>query len=161
MSNLLVVKDKVQRYVSELFEQVSLADDGGLRIPFGSTVIFINVGEVQDEETIAFNKEHDLSQTWIRVYAPVLVMVKPTNELFKWIAIEGQHLDYGGYRFLMDENEVPTILEFSYTLPGDSLDPGELKNAVLSVLLSSDGQDEELQKKFGGKLFEEFINEKK
>jgi hypothetical protein len=46
-------------------------------------------------------------------------------------------------------------------LPGDSLDPGELKNAVLSVLFASDGQDEELQKKFGGKLFEEFQNEKK
>jgi hypothetical protein len=61
---------------------------------------------------------------------------------------------------MMDENEETTIVEFSYSLPGDSLDPGELKNAVLSVLLSSDGQDEELQKKFGGKLFEEFINEK-
>jgi hypothetical protein len=161
MSNLLVVKDKVQRYVSELFEHVSLTDDGGLRIPFGSTAIFINIGEVQGEESIAFNKEHDLSQTWIRVYAPVLVMVKPTNELFKWIAIEGQHLDYGGYRFMMDESDGMTVIEFSYSLPGDTLDPGELKNAVLSVLMSSDGQDEELQNKFGGKLFEEFVNEKK
>ena len=161
MSNLLVVKDKVQRYVSELFDHVGLTDEGGLRIPIGSTTIFINVGESEDEETIAFNNEHDISQTWIRVYAPVLIMVKPSNELFKWIAIEGQHRDYGGYRFVADEKEEMTLIEFSYALPGDSLDPSELKNAVLSVLFASDGQDEELQKKFGGKLFEEFQNERK
>ena len=159
MSNLLVVKDKVQRYVSELFEHVTLTDDGGLRIPIGSTAVFVDVFEVQDDD--GFHKEHDLSLTIIRVYAPVLVMVKPTNELFKWIATEGQSYDYGSYRFMADDKEDFTLLEFSYTLPGDSLDPGELKNAVLCVLISSDGQDEELQKKFGGKLFEEFQNERK
>lgn len=161
MSNLLVVKDKVQRYVSELFDHVSLTDDGGLRIPIGSTAIFVDFVEVQDGETIAFNKEHDLSMTYIRVYAPVLIMVKPTNELFKWIATEGQSHDYGSYRFISDDKEEMTIIEFSYSLPGDTLDSGELKNAVFSVLFSSDGQDEELQKKFGGKLYEEFQNERK
>jgi hypothetical protein len=88
-------------------------------------------------------------------------MLKPTNELFKWIATEGQSHDYGSYRFIEDDKGEMTLIEFSYTLPGDSLDPGELKNAVLCVLISSDGQDEELQKKFGGKLFEEFQNERK
>jgi hypothetical protein len=159
VSNLLVVKDKVQRYVSELFEHVTLTDDGGLRIPIGSTAVFVDVFEVQDDD--GFHKEHDLSLTIIRVYAPVLVMVKPTNELFKWIATEGQSHDYGSYRFIEDDKGEMTLIEFSYTLPGDSLDPGELKNAVLCVLISSDGQDEELQKKFGGKLFEEFQNERK
>jgi len=158
MSNLLVVKDKVQRYAKELFEQVNLGDDGEILIPFGTTCIFVQVGELPaDDEKISFRKENDLSLTWIRAYAPVLLEVNPTKELYKWVATDGQTHDYGAYRVFTDEKEKKSVLEFSYTLPGDSLDPGELKNAVLSVLASSDLEDEDLQKRFGGKLFSEYI----
>lgn len=158
MSNLLVVKDKVQRYAKELFEQVKLGDEGELLIPFGTTCIFVQVGELSDDdERVPFKKENDLSLTWIRVYAPVLLEVNPTNDLYKWVATEGQMLEYGSYRVFTDEVEKKSVLEFSYTLPGDSLDPGEFKNAVLAVLGSSDLEDEDLQKKFGGKLFSEYV----
>ena len=42
--NLLLVKDKVQRFAKQFFNVVQLDDDGDLSIPYESTNIFISCG---------------------------------------------------------------------------------------------------------------------
>lgn len=150
MSNLLVVRDKVQRYAKDLFETVMIGDSGEIIVPYESTRVFIEVGEFpQEEDLIKFRREFDLSETFINIYAPVLLELKPSNELFKWIATEGQSYDYVHMRYV--EIDSGGVIEVRYALPGDSVDPGELKNALLAVAVCADNQDDELQKIFGGK----------
>ena len=47
------------------------------------------------------------------------------------------------------------LVVFEYTLAGDNLDPGELKNALFMVATTADKKDDELQAKFGGKRIED------
>ena len=170
MSNLLVVKDKVTRFAKEVFNVVMIDDDGDLVIPYESTKIFIRVFEREvAAENEAFWNENQLSRTAVYVWAPTIFDVKPSNELYKWVATEGADFFYGHCKVTSfgDKGNVQVIFEI--TIPGDSIDPGELKQqlasggalaselkqALLSVATTADDLDDELKAKFGGKRIED------
>ena len=156
MSNLLVVKDKVTRFAKEVFNVVMIDDDGDLVIPYESTKIFIRVFEREvATENEAFWNENQLSRTAVYVWAPTIFDVKPSNELYKWVATEGADFFYGHCKVTSfgDKGNVQVIFEI--TIPGDSIDPGELKQALLSVATTADDLDDELKAKFGGKRVED------
>jgi hypothetical protein len=156
MSNYLVVKDKVQRFAKEVFNQVLLDDDGDLVIPYESTRVFISVSQKEvDDDVSDFWNEHQLSHNFVEVWAPVLVDVKPSAELFEWVARDGQEYNYGGIRVIDHDGGKNVQLIFRVALPGDSLDPGELKDALFAVALTADELDDELKKRFGGKRIED------
>jgi hypothetical protein len=156
MSNLLVVKDKVTRFAKEVFNVVMIDDDGDLVIPYESTKIFIRVFEREvASENEAFWNENQLSRTAVYVWAPTIFDVKPSNELYKWVATEGADFFYGHCKVTSfgDKGNVQVIFEI--TIPGDTIDPGELKQALLSVATTADDLDDELKAKFGGKRIED------
>ena len=153
-TQLLVVKDKVQRYAKQFFNVINIDDDGDLRITYESTHVVISVQELDssDSDTVAFREENNISVTIVNLYALVLFEANVSNELYKWIATEGQSWDYGGFRVFIDEtNPKKCNVQFTYRIAGDNLDPGELKNALALVAFTADHQDDELQKMFGGK----------
>ena len=99
MSNLLVVKDKVSRYARELFSIVQLDDDGDLMIPYESTKVWIQFIEREVEpDREEFWNENQLSRTVVKVWAPTIIDVAPSNELYKWVATEGSFYFYGHCR---------------------------------------------------------------
>lgn len=156
MSNLLVVKDKVSRYAREVFNIVRLDDDGDLIIPYESTRVFIRVIEHEVEpDNESFWNDNQLSRTCVYVWAPTVFDVTPTNELYKWVATEGADFWYGHCKVTPfgDKGNVQVIFEI--TIPGDTIDPGELKRALLSVATTADNLDDELKAKFGGKRVED------
>jgi hypothetical protein len=156
MSNLLVVRDKVTRFAKEVFNVVMIDDDGDLVIPYESTKIFIRTLDREvDPEMDAFWTENQLSRTAVYVWAPTIFDVKPSNELYKWVATEGADFFYGHCKVspFGDNGNVQVI--FEVTIAGDSIDPGELKQALLAVALTADDLDDELKKKFGGKRIED------
>jgi hypothetical protein len=156
VSNLLVVKDKVTRFAREVFNIVMIDDDGDLRIPYESTKVFIRVIEREvAPEREAFWNENQLSRTAVMIWAPTIIDVTPTNELYKWVATEGSEYFYGNARVGQygDKGNVEVI--FQVTLPGDTIDPGELKQALISVATVADDLDDELKAKFGGKRIED------
>jgi hypothetical protein len=158
MSNLLVVKDKVMRFAKELFNQVELGDDGGLIIPWNSTRVFVNVFEREiDAENEEFWNENQLSRTAINVWAPVIFDVKPSNELYKWVATEGAEYFYGHCKVMNFEDKGKVQVLFEITIPGDTLDPGELKQALIAVAFTADNLDDELKAKFGGMRIEDNV----
>jgi hypothetical protein len=133
MSNLLVVKDKVSRYAREVFNIVQLDDDGDLIIPYESTRVFIRVIEREvAAENEPFWNDNQLSRTAVYVWAPTIFDVKPSNELYKWVATEGQNWMLGGTRVVLGDDGECTLL-FVYTMSGETLDPGEFKNGVMSI----------------------------
>jgi hypothetical protein len=44
---------------------------------------------------------------------------------------------------------------FEVCLPGDTIDPGEFKQALIAVATTADDLDDELKTKFGGKRYED------
>ena len=157
-TQLLVVKDKVQRYAKQFFNVINVDDDGDLRITFESTHVVLQVVELDtsNPDIVEFREENDISKTVVNIFALVLCDVDVTNELFKWIAIEGQDSNFGGFRANIDpDNPKKCNIQFQYRLAGDNLDPGELKGALACVSFTADNEDDELQKKFGGKRWED------
>jgi len=158
-TNYLVVKDKVQRFAKQLFNIVELNDDGSLSIPYESTHVFVEVFDTTstDAEFAAFKKENDLSNSIVQVWAMVLMDVKPSNELYKWIATEGQEFDFGSFKIAMREDGMSNIV-YRTNIGGDNLDAGELKEALLAVASSADNNDETLKSRFGGKTVSDARN---
>jgi hypothetical protein len=155
MSNLLVIKDKVSRFIKEIFS-VSLGDSGEFIITYESVIVIAEVLEITDKESINFRKELGLPIFAVHFFSPVLFDVKPSNELFKWIAVEGQQFDYGAFRFeYNDASKKDGTVVYSYMIAADTIDAEEVKNAVISVANTSDNNDEDLKKMFGGKRFED------
>lgn len=148
LSKVLVTRDKVQRFTKELFNVVNLLDDGGLLIPYESTRVFVTVleRELEDKD---FQEKNQLSFTVVNVWCPVLRELKLSNSLCEWVATEGQEYTFGHFKLLKDDDGTWTLI-FEVTLSGDTLDPGELKDALLSVAITSDEEDDVLKAKFGG-----------
>ena len=136
MSNILVVKDKVQRFTREIFNDVRIDDDGDLLIPIENTAIFVRVWERDFESTEQekFFDENQLSKVMVNIWAYVLVELQGSPELFKWVAVDGQDCIVGHFLLVpTDDQESSFRLIFADQIPGDTLDPGELKEALLAV----------------------------
>jgi hypothetical protein len=58
----------------------------------------------------------------------------------------------GGTRVVLGDDGECTLL-FVYTMSGETLDPGEFKNGVMSVATTANYLDDIAQEKFGGKRF--------
>jgi uncharacterized protein (UPF0303 family) len=158
-NNYLVVKDKVQRFAKQLFNTVQLNDDGSLSVPYESTHVFIEIFDMtsDDADFNAWRKENDLSFTTVSIWAMVVMDVKPSNELYKWVAIDGQDYNLGGFKLVMLEDGLVNII-YRTAISGDNLDAGELKGALLAVATTADETDEMLKSRFGGKVVEDIRN---
>jgi hypothetical protein len=151
MSELLVIKDKVGIYIKEMFDQVSLGDSGDFVIPYGSVVVLVKVLENTDQEIVKRRKEFGLPIYSVNVLCPVLLDVKPSNDLFKWIATEGQIYDYGSFKFdYNEEDKNKGSILYEYIIAADTFDAKEVKNAVICVASTSNTNYENLKKMFGG-----------
>jgi hypothetical protein len=90
-------------------------------------------------------------RTYVLITSTILREVKPSAELFEWVARQGGSKWFGHVE-VHDEPQTGTVyLMMSHTLLGDYLDEKELEAAMWVVFSSADGWDDELQKKFGGK----------
>ena len=155
-TQLLVVKDKVQRYAKQFFNVINIDDDGDLRINYESTHVILQVIELEtsNPEIVQYRKDNDVSVTVVNIFALVLFDANATNELFKWIATEGQDYDYCAFRVHINpENPKKCNVQYQYRIAGDHLDPGELKGALAAVAFTADNEDDGLQKMFGGQKY--------
>lgn len=91
-------------------------------------------------------------QTLVRISAPILYNVKPSNELYAYLLREAPEKWFGKYIILDDQdNPGMVVVSVVHTLLGDFLDEGELGAGMYGVLYAADEQDDIMQKRFGGK----------
>jgi hypothetical protein len=91
-------------------------------------------------------------QTLVRISAPILYNVKPSNELYQYLLREAPEKWFGKYIILDDQdNPGMVVVSVVHTLLGDFLDEGELGAGMYGVLYAADEQDDIMQKRFGGK----------
>lgn len=137
---------KVQRILTgALGLQVTLRQDTfGLRFADSTTAVLIRV---QD-----WGKDAEGEQRTVVVISSLILQgVKPTPELYEWVARHGGSKLFGHVEVYDDEEPGTVYLVMSHTLLGDYLDEKELESGIMSVLFAADGWDEELQQRFGGK----------
>jgi len=142
MENNLVapVKDKVQRYLIDLLDNIQIDRDGDFHFRHGSSHVFVRVQPMGDEHT------------FVAVWAPTNADVPATPELYKYI-IDENHYRFG--HLVCQEEGGKATIRFAHHLLGDFLDPDELKMTVVMVARTADEIDDQIKAKFGGHSFHE------
>ena len=137
-ADVAVVKEKIQRYLVEIFGGAQVDRDGDFTIRNGSTQAWISVGPFRDANTL------------VRVFAYTNIDVPASPESFHYIATSGG-LAFGHLRCVEKEGKV--IVSLNHTLLGEFLDPDEFKVALFFVAGVGDGLDDDIKARFGGRLF--------
>ena len=140
---LLILKDKVQRYLTDLAGTIQLLPDGLFAVDSGSARVLVLCDEWAGAD-----------QTLVHVFAPLLQGVKPSPELYEHVALHADDYLFG-HLSARPEDDGTIAVMFTHVMLGDYLDPEELKHAVGGVLAPADILDDELQARFGGKRFHE------
>jgi hypothetical protein len=143
-TQLLVFKDKVQRYLTNLVGTVEVTADGRFTFHDGSTQVFVTCSMWAQDKTVA------------SIMAPILLGVPATPELFEYIATNASRYLFGHLSALRDDDGTIGVL-LTHELLGDFLDPDELKIAVGSVALTANDLDDEMKARFGGKRFHDAV----
>ena len=135
------VTQKVQRILAKNFS-VRLGGDGGYFLDGGSTTCKVSCQQFGPAEA---------ESVLVLLETPILYEVPITDELCRWIALEGTLWYFGTPLIFPDEEGKDGNLYVDHSLLGTFLDSDELKIAVTSVLGRADRLDDELQGRFGGR----------
>lgn len=134
MANGAVVRDRVQAILAGS-GVVGVHADGKLSVDAGSTRCFVRVLDKGDI-------------TIVQVCAPILQGVKPSPELWEFVARNGAVLLFGHLVAADNGDQVDVMIV--HNLLGDYLDPDELSWAVHGIGSVADQLDDQLQSRFGG-----------
>lgn len=132
-----VTQHRVQRMLTEVFGPVKLLQSGGMLITYESAAVIVEVHEF-------------LEHTVVKAFAPMLREVPLTDELCRWVAVDGQNRWFARARLYVDDDARTCSVAIEADVLGDTIDPDELKVAVTSVLVAANELDDELQQRFGG-----------
>lgn len=143
-TQLLLLKDKVQRYLADLVGPIQLAPDGAFTFQSGSARVFVRCVSWGTDNTL------------VGVSAPVLFEVQPSPDLYEHIATHGDDYLFGHLSAAAQQDGSVTVM-FTHTLLGDYIDPDELKHAVGGVISVADQIDDDLKTRFGGKRFHDDV----
>lgn len=131
---------KVKQYLTENFDDVSIAPNGCYSLRRGSARIFVTV-----------RTHDDTDWTWVTLEAPLLSNVKETPEVFEHVALHSDDFIFGHLSAARTNSGLDIM--FTHTLLGDFLDEDELVKAVGGMLVIADNMDDELAEIFGGDRF--------
>lgn len=145
MATAEVTSQRVQRILASEFE-VKLTKNGGFAVEYESTVTFI---EVKDWGT----DDDKNPRSIVRIWAPLGREVKPSPELYRWAAIDGRAMLFGGVTVLEAEDGKQCLVMFDTTLLGDYIDPAELITAVSAITVTANELDDIVRDRFGGKRY--------
>lgn len=141
MATADAVRSKVQRMLTNRFGSVKIDKSNRFVIPFESAVTFVEVEQWTDDQTI------------VRIVCPMIVDVRITPELTRWIAVDGQKFRFGNTALNPNDDGKTGWVYFSHNLLGDDLDEPELMDALDAIVITGNRLDNKLKDLFGGELF--------
>ena len=147
MTMIEEVRKKVQRILTDELGRVEIDRDGDYVLHHESAVVFVSLRAMGDKPD---------SNIVINAFAPLVINVPLTPDVYKWVATEGQHYFFGHCQlFENDDNKKLGRILFGYAIVGNDLDPNELQNLIGITMLTANELDDMLKDKFGGQLFSE------
>lgn len=143
MGDEAAVKIKVQQYLTEAFQSVSIDRSGQYSLRHESARLFVEVTSKGADEPVI-----------VKLTVPLLFGVNNGPELHEHIAFHADDYFFG-HLSLEPRSDGSTDIFFSHRLLGDYLDEAELEIAVAWMLGGANEMDDELQARFGGTKFHE------
>lgn len=137
------VRARVQAILTE-YGPVQIDSDGDFSFAMGSTRVFIRALPHPNGEV-----------TVLRLFAPILINVPRSPELYEFVVRKADHMIFGHLTLADGDTDDTGTLLVTHKLLGDYLDSDELMYAAIGVVGTADQVDEDLQARFGGKRFEE------
>lgn len=126
------VYERVELYLSELFEEVHNDEDGHFYVRYGSTVIEISVDPYGPEEEAVI------------IMSYCVQGVRADEDLLRALLELNHSLPFGSFSLVGDD------IFFQYALFGRTLERPNLLNAIASVSTISDDYDDKIAAKYGG-----------
>lgn len=135
MSALLeTARTTVGTFLAERFPDAIDYGDGSYTISHGSSSVMIVVRPYTETDTM------------VELISQIVTGAKIDEAVLRWMLRKNAELHFGAFGLLFDD----TII-FSYSLPGNSLDAGELESAITSVAVIADHYDDIIVNMAGGK----------
>lgn len=135
MSALLEkARTTVGAFLAERFPDAIDYGDGSYTISHGSSSVMIVVRPYTETDTM------------VELISQIVTGAKIDEAVLRWMLRKNAELHFGAFGLLFDD----TII-FSYSLPGNSLDAGELESAITSVAVIADHYDDIIVNMAGGK----------
>jgi Putative bacterial sensory transduction regulator len=127
--------EKVSDYMTQLFGESAWAspDEPLFRVFQGSAFANLVVAPWSEDSAV------------IQAYSWVVTDVAPSAELSEYLLKENSTLLFGAFG-MDDQNDIV----FQYSLPGDTIDKGELRTLATIVADMADEYDDEIVGRFGG-----------
>ncbi len=138
--DVLAVKEKVRRYMTEWFQSLQVDKDGDFTFRHNNTQVWVSVAPFRDENTV------------VKIFAVTNLDVPESLELYKHIATQGSY-GFGTLGAREIEGKVRILL--GHSLLGETVDPEELKVSLFMVAGLADKVAVEIKEKFGGRHFHE------
>jgi hypothetical protein len=139
MSNILEIRDRVQRYLAKLV-RFEVRENGSMTFRNGSSRFFISLVEHQKAVTI-------------HIFCPLVLNVPASNELFRYVALHADDYTFG--HLSVSETDDGHRIDLTHVLLGDFLDEEELTWSVGAMAGTADDIDDKLAAQFGGHVFHE------
>jgi len=131
---LETARTTVGAFLAERFPDAIDYGDGSYTISHGSSSVMIVVRPYTETDTM------------VELISQIVTGAKIDEAVLRWMLRKNAELHFGAFGLLFDD----TII-FSYSLPGNSLDAGELESAITSVAVIADHYDDIIVNMAGGK----------
>jgi hypothetical protein len=143
--HVLLLKDKVQRYLADMVGAVQLTPDGAYSFQAGSAQVFVRCMQWGTGD-----------RTLVSIVCPVLFGAARSPELYEHVALHADDYLFGHLSATYQDDGTVSVF-FTHTLLGDYLDPEELKQAVGGVVTTANTLDDDLKTRFGGSRFHDDV----
>ena len=117
----------------------------------------VGAGEwsIRNQSSITFievSRGFGVDGTLIKVNSPLTYRVPIGNDLFRWVATEGQNFPIG-HVYLVPSGESKTCeLWFGHNFAADGLRKSSILASIYPVIVTSNDLDDHLKDRFGGLL---------
>lgn len=134
----------VETFLAGMVKGLHVADTGVMSFPMGSTRVFVEVRDWRDPAGV------------VTVYAITNRSVPRSPELFEYLATHSDDFVFGRLAAWLPDGEPDSAwIVFRHTILGSTMDPAELRNAIMAVAVTADQLDDTIKERFGGLLFHE------
>lgn len=142
MSNLAKVREKVQSILTSNLGQIQLGKEGDFRIEYESTMVTVSVSESGD-------------WTFVSIMSPIAVNSQPSVDVFEWCNFVNMTMEFGKviHSFDPDSEGKKNMTIVKHVLLGNTLDPDELLQSLVSVVSAANELDEIFVERFGGSRY--------
>jgi hypothetical protein len=140
------MRRRLREWLESSYHGVEVEDNGWITVPdIGPSTVQVEASLVQG------------GHLKVEVFTPMLIDVPLSDELLRYVAIEGGRFHFGSMALDVDEDE-HALLQFSHSLIADSLDREAFLAVVWLVASTVVERSPDLQRRFGGALFRELTS---